>query len=52
MKVLKEKLKNSYISILDYFNEAFKLFWYLNKKREKMDIINLCYFNDFCNVGK
>ena len=35
MKILKEKLKNSYISILDYFNEAFKLFWYFIKKEKR-----------------
>ena len=51
MKILKEKLKNSYISILDYFNEAFKLFWYFIK-RKKVDFFNFFYFTDFCNVGK
>ena len=35
MKIFKEKLKNSYISILDYFNEAFKLFWYFIKKEKR-----------------
>ena len=35
MKALKEKLKNGYISILDYFNEAFKLFWHLIRKEKK-----------------
>ena len=35
MKIFKEKLKNSYISILDYFNEAFKLSWYFIKKEKR-----------------
>lgn len=52
MKILKEKLKNSYISILDYFNEAFKLFWYFIKKEKRWIFLIFFYFTDFCNVGK